>query len=64
MKCNWNDLCQRNDLTEEEAKSRISSQLPMEVKEEGADAVIFNNGTIEEAEKQLDTILNSWKVKV
>ena len=46
-------LMSRNDLTEEEALARISSQLPMEKKEEGADAVIFNNGTVEESEKQL-----------
>ena len=41
-------LIARNKLSEQEAVDRINSQLPMVEKEAGADAVIDNNGTIEE----------------
>jgi len=54
-------LMARNDFTHEEAKLRIQSQLPMSVKEEGADAVIYNNGTVEETKQQLVKILEIWE---
>lgn len=53
-------LMDRNGLDEKNAKARISSQLPMSVKEEGADAVIYNNGTLEETTYQLTRILDQW----
>lgn len=53
-------LMERNNLSERDALARISSQLPMSVKEEGADAVIYNNGTIEETKWQLNRILEKW----
>ena len=56
-------LMSRNELTDEEATARIRSQLPMEQKEEGADEVIYNNGTVEDSEKQLDSILLKWSSK-
>ncbi|ANU25711.1 dephospho-CoA kinase [Planococcus versutus] len=56
----FNRLVERNGFTEKEARVRISSQLPMSVKEDGADAVIYNNGTIDETEKQLKRILERW----
>lgn len=55
-------LMARNTLSEKEAKARIESQLPMNIKIDGADAVIYNNGTIEESEKQLKSILAEWDV--
>jgi dephospho-CoA kinase len=55
-------LMKRNQLTAEDAKARIRSQLPLAVKEQGADAVINNNGTIEETRKQLEHILKEWGV--
>lgn len=55
-------LMERNGLNEKDARSRIASQLPMFVKEEGADAVIYNNGSVDEAARQLDKILKLWKV--
>lgn len=55
-------LMARNKLTEKEATVRISSQLPMKVKEDGSDAVIDNNRTIEDTEKQLKEILLNWQV--
>jgi len=57
-----NRLMERNQLTEEEASARIASQLPLSVKELGADAVINNNGTIEETAEQLEDILRNWNV--
>lgn len=56
-------LIARNQLTEIEASKRISSQLPMKIKEAGADAVINNNGTVEETEKQLQEIIIKWFLK-
>lgn len=57
-----NRLMERNQFSEEEAMSRIRSQLPLSVKEKGADAVINNNGSMEETKKQLLEILRKWKV--
>jgi len=51
----------RNGFTHEEARLRIQSQLPLSVKEEGADAVIYNNETIEETKQQLQKILAIWE---
>ncbi|WP_363322164.1 dephospho-CoA kinase [Sporosarcina highlanderae] len=53
-------LIARNSLSGEEADARINSQLPITEKEEGADAVINNNDTLEETERQLDVILAKW----
>ncbi len=55
-------LMERNHLSEEEAKARIASQLPLSVKEKGADAVIYNNGNFENTREQLLKILISWDV--
>jgi dephospho-CoA kinase len=53
-------LMQRNQLSEKEAMARIQSQMPLRDKKALADAVIDNNGTIEETEKQLWYILKKW----
>lgn len=55
-------LIARNKLTEQEAENRIKSQLSMDYKEAKADAVIDNNGTIEETGNQLESILIKWKI--
>lgn len=55
-------LIKRNSLSEEEAKARIRSQLPVSEKEKAADAVIYNNGSIEESKIQLEQILKEWQV--
>lgn len=55
-------LMERNQLSEADAKARIQSQLSLSVKEQGADAVINNNGAIEETAQQLETILRNWNV--
>ena len=56
-------LIARNVLSEEEADRRIQSQLPVKEKEKAADAVLFNNGTVEETEKQLDSLLLKWDLQ-
>lgn len=56
-------LMERNGLTGAEATARIESQLPLVEKEAGADAVLDNNGTIEETENQLNHLLIRWKIK-
>ena len=56
-------LISRNELTEKEAENRIKSQLSMDFKEANADAVIDNNGTLEETEKQLQSILIKWDIE-
>ncbi|OIU70816.1 dephospho-CoA kinase [Rossellomorea aquimaris] len=56
-------LMKRNQFTEQEASSRIASQFPLKEKIGLADAVINNNGTIEETEEQLEKILNEWDLR-
>ena len=55
-------LMARNGLSKEEAEARIASQLPLKEKEDGADAVIYNNGTIEQSKQQLIEIMRNWDV--
>lgn len=57
-------LMERNGLTEQEAKARIASQLPMSVKEEGADEVLDNNGSIDDTKRQLMRILDRWQTQL
>ena len=52
-----NRLKQRNNLTDEEAKMRIKSQMPLNKKAQMADFVIANTGTIEELENKLEQLL-------
>ena len=55
-------LRERNNLSEEEAKARIASQLPLSVKEAGADAIIYNNNSLDSTAVQLDKILKEWHI--
>ncbi|MCM3637171.1 dephospho-CoA kinase [Sporosarcina luteola] len=57
-------LIARNGYSTEEADARINSQLPIAKKELGANAVINNNGTMEETENQLDAILIEWQAEI
>lgn len=54
-------LLERNNFTEKDARARIASQLPMSVKEAGADEVLDNNGTVENTRRQLMRILDNWQ---
>ncbi|ARA98842.1 MULTISPECIES: dephospho-CoA kinase [Geobacillus] len=53
-------LMARNGFTEEEAIARIRAQWPLEEKVKRADAVIDNNGTVEQTRRQLLSILQQW----
>jgi dephospho-CoA kinase len=53
-------LMARNSFTEEEAIARIRAQWPLEEKVKRADAVIDNNGTVEQTRRQLLSILQQW----
>ena len=55
-------LMERDRSTEEEAKSRINSQLSIEEKAKKADAIIDNSGTIEESKMQLKALLQQWNI--
>ena len=50
-------LMQRNNLTEKEAQSRISAQMPLAEKEKLADFVIDNSGTISSTQKQVEKVI-------
>lgn len=57
VKADYNEriarLCLRTNLSTEEIKKRIEIQMPESEKEEYADKIINNDGTIEETEKQV-----------
>jgi dephospho-CoA kinase len=55
-------LMKRNGFSEEEANSRIQSQMPLKDKVGLADAVIDNSGSMEQSRKQLMDILYEWKI--
>lgn len=55
-------IISRDNSTEEEARSRINSQIPVADKVNKADAVIDNNGSKEESYKQLEDILKQWGI--
>lgn len=55
-------LMERNGYSEEEANARIATQIPVKEKEQLADAVIHNNGTLEDTAIQLQNILYEWNV--
>ncbi len=46
----------RNNLSEQEALSRIGSQMPRAEKEKHADYIIDNSGTLEDTERQVDQL--------
>ncbi|SFA39266.1 dephospho-CoA kinase [Parageobacillus thermantarcticus] len=53
-------LMKRNGFSKEEALARIRAQMPLREKVKKADAVIDNNGTIEETKQQLLQIFKRW----
>ncbi|WP_394233185.1 dephospho-CoA kinase [Niallia oryzisoli] len=56
-------LMKRNQYSKEEALARIQSQMSLREKKELADAVIDNNGSLEQTERQLYNILKEWGFK-
>lgn len=57
-------LMERDESTKEEALSRMNSQISIEEKAKRADAIINNNGTVDESYNQLLNILAKWNIKV
>ena len=55
-------LMKRDNLSQEDALARISSQMPLHEKINLADAIIDNNGTFEELEAQIHQLLTKWNV--
>ncbi|MDM5156757.1 dephospho-CoA kinase [Bacillus sp. DX1.1] len=55
-------LVKRNGFTEEEARARIDSQMPLAEKVKLANKVIRNDGTIAETKAQLHNILMEWNI--
>ena len=55
-------LLERDKMGKEDALNRIRSQMPIKDKIPLADAVIYNDGTIEETKAQLIAILKKWGV--
>jgi dephospho-CoA kinase len=55
-------LMERNHFSEEEAKARIHSQMPLSEKVLLSDAVIDNSGSITETKHQLEETLKKWNV--
>ncbi|WP_240374639.1 dephospho-CoA kinase [Bacillus piscicola] len=55
-------LIARDGQGEQDAASRIASQMPLMEKKAHADGVIDNNGSVAESIKQLEAILDKWGV--
>ncbi len=56
-------LMARDQMTFEEAKARITSQIPLKEKRQLADAVIENNGTLEQLKEKVINQLHEWGVR-
>nr|WP_302104569.1 dephospho-CoA kinase [Polycladomyces sp. WAk] len=56
-------LIARDGLSEEEARRRIASQLPIEEKKRFADILIDNSGSLAETERQVDQLWKSLNSK-
>ncbi|MDR3241747.1 MAG: dephospho-CoA kinase [Lactobacillaceae bacterium] len=56
-------LMERDGLSQDGANKRINAQMPMSKKEELADYVISNAGSIEETKQQVDAILHALQLK-
>lgn len=52
-------LKERNQLTDEEALSRIKSQMSIEEKKEMADVIIDNNGSLVDLTQNIETLLTN-----
>ena len=55
-------LMERDQSEREEAEERIQAQLSIAEKAKMADAVIDNNGSVEESFQQLKDILHQWNI--
>ncbi|MBP1915053.1 dephospho-CoA kinase [Lederbergia galactosidilyticus] len=53
-------LMERNGLSESEALARITSQMPLTEKVKMADAIIDNNGEMDETRSQIEQLIKKW----
>ncbi|GGB03295.1 dephospho-CoA kinase [Macrococcus hajekii] len=53
-------LMKRNQLSEESARARITSQISIEEKRKRADIVIDNSGTLEDLKINVDTVVKEY----
>ncbi|WP_413379158.1 dephospho-CoA kinase [Alkalihalobacillus sp. 1P02AB] len=55
-------LMERDQSTKEAALKRIQAQMPLKDKMERADAIIYNNDTLEKTYEQVDQLISDWKM--
>ncbi|MCP8617084.1 dephospho-CoA kinase [Salirhabdus salicampi] len=55
-------LMERDQINKEHALEKIKSQIPVKEKKDMADAVIDNNGTVEQSYEQFINILKRWNI--
>jgi dephospho-CoA kinase len=55
-------LTKRDNCTKEHAKKMIASQIPIEGKKKLADYLIDNSGTIEETKRQVEKLVEKWRL--
>ncbi|MGP4071318.1 dephospho-CoA kinase [Piscibacillus sp. B03] len=56
-------LMERDETGQEEALSRIQSQISITEKKDRADAIIDNTGSVEKSKEQLKEILQKWGIE-
>ncbi|MDX8342105.1 dephospho-CoA kinase [Rossellomorea sp. YZS02] len=56
-------LMERNHFNREDAEARIASQFPLKDKVNLADAVIDNNGSLQETKEQIEALLVEWDLQ-
>ena len=54
-------LIQRNNLTQNEARNRISAQIPLQEKVEMADFIVDNSQSLEETKRQVEQVYHHLK---
>lgn len=57
-------ICERDQLTKEEAKVRINAQMPLEEKIKQADEVIINDQDIKKVQVQVQTIIEKFRLNL
>lgn len=55
-------LMKRDNLSRKDAQARLNAQIPLIKKKQMADAVIDNSGSLNETERQLEQIIDEWKL--
>lgn len=55
-------LMERDEISEEYARQKIASQMPLEEKKKRADAYIDNSKSLDETRRQLLSILKRWGI--